>query len=117
MYYPAFDAFQKMTKEGNLIPLYREVLADTETPVSVLMRLRSRPYAFLLESVEGGEKWGRYTFIGADPRVIFTVRKDEVLITQEGKITRQKHQGDPLRYLRELMSGYRPVPVEGCPRF
>ena len=67
MYYPAFDTFKKMTKEGNLIPLYKEILADTETPVSVLMKLRSRPYAFLLESVEGGEKWGRYTFIGSDP--------------------------------------------------
>ncbi|MBI4633687.1 MAG: anthranilate synthase component I [Deltaproteobacteria bacterium] len=117
MYYPAFDTFKKMTKEGNLIPLYKEILADTETPVSVLMKLRSRPYAFLLESVEGGEKWGRYTFIGSDPRVIFTVRKDEVLIENEGKIVRHKHRGDPLNYLRELMAGYKPVPVEGCPRF
>jgi anthranilate synthase component I len=117
MYYPAFDTFKKMTREGNLIPVYREILADTETPVSVLMKLRSRPYAFLLESVEGGEKWGRYTFIGADPRLIFTVRKDEVLIEDGDKVTRHKHGGDPLKYLRELMGGYRPVLVEGCPRF
>jgi anthranilate synthase component 1 len=117
MYYPAFDTFKQMTREGNLIPIYKEILADTETPVSVLMKLRSRPYVFLLESVEGGEKWGRYTFIGADPRLIFTVRKDDVQIEDRGKITRHKHRGDPLKYLRELIGGYRPVTVEGCPRF
>ncbi len=117
MYYPAFDTFKQLARQGNLIPVYREVLADTETPVSVLMKLQSRPYAFLLESVEGGEKWGRYTFIGADPRLIFSVRKDEVLIEERGMLTRRKHQGDPLKYLRELIGGYRPVEVEGCPRF
>ena len=67
MHYPTFEMFESLASRGNLIPVYREILADTETPLSVLMKLSGRPYAFLLESVEGGEKWGRYTFIGADP--------------------------------------------------
>jgi anthranilate synthase component 1 len=117
MYYPDFAMFEKLSKEGNLIPVYKEVLADTETPVSVLMKLLSRTHVFLLESVEGGEKWGRYTFIGADPKVIFKIKGDEVRILENGELVCQKHQGDPLKFLREIMKRYRPVPVEGCPRF
>jgi anthranilate synthase component 1 len=117
MYYPGFSDFEKLSKKGNLIPVYREVLADMETPVSVLMKLSSKPFAFLLESVEGGEKWGRYTFIGSDPRAVFKVKGDEVWIEENGKSSRSKHQGDPLKYLKELMGRYQPVPVPGCPRF
>ncbi len=117
MYYPNYAAFERLTQEGNLIPVYREILADMETPVSVLMKLQDRPCAFLLESVEGGEKWGRYTFLGADPQVIFTVRGEDVIIEKGKEIIRQKHAGDPLRFLKELISHYRPVPVDGCPRF
>ena len=51
MYYPAFERFKQLTNEGNLIPIYREILADTETPVSALMKLRAKPHCFLLESV------------------------------------------------------------------
>ncbi|MBW2674972.1 MAG: anthranilate synthase component I [Deltaproteobacteria bacterium] len=117
MYSPSFQTFEKLAREGNLIPVYREILADTETPVSVLMKLRSKSHAFLLESVEGGEKWGRYTFLGADPRVIFSVNGAEVLIQEEGKTDSHEHGGDPLRFLRELMARYQPVHVEGLPRF
>ena len=63
MHYPDFEQFKRLAGEGNLIPLYREILADTETPVSALLKLRTKPHLFLLESVEGGEKWGRYTFL------------------------------------------------------
>ncbi len=117
MYYPGFADFEKLSKKGNLIPVYREVLADMETPVSVLMKLSAGPCAFLLESVEGGEKWGRYTFIGSDPRAVFKVRGGEVWIEENGKTSREKHLGDPLKYLKELMGRYQPVPVAGCPRF
>ncbi|HPQ42696.1 MAG TPA: anthranilate synthase component I [Syntrophales bacterium] len=117
MYSPSFETFEKLTREGNLIPVYREILADTETPVSVLMKLRSGKHVFLLESVEGGEKWGRYTFLGSDSRAIFRVRGDDVLIQENGAIERHKHGGDPMRFMRELMARYRPVTVEGLPRF
>ena len=117
MYYPDFETFQTLAQTGNLIPVYREVLADMETPLSVLARLSDRPYAFLLESVEGGEKWGRYTFIGADPRTVFQVVGNNVVIEQNGDRQVIPHGGDPLRYLQALMEGYKPAHVAGLPRF
>jgi anthranilate synthase component I len=117
MYYPVFDQFKKFAGQGNLIPVSREILADIDTPVSALMKLGAKSYVFLLESVEGGEKWGRYTFLGSDPRVIFRVRGENVLITESGKTRSHRHEGSPLRYLKELLNAYRPVPVDGLPRF
>jgi len=117
MYAPDYETFQKLAREGNLIPLYREILADIETPVSVFMKLREQPYAFLLESVEGGEKWGRYTFLGADPRLIFRVQGAEVVIEEQGRAVRYEHHGNPLQFLKEILQRYSPVSIEGLPRF
>ncbi|OGP85771.1 MAG: anthranilate synthase component I [Deltaproteobacteria bacterium RBG_16_54_11] len=117
MYYPAFERFKQLTNEGNLIPIYREILADTETPVSALMKLRAKPHCFLLESVEGGEKWGRYTFLGFDPHCIFIVRGADCMIQQNGETRTQKHKGDPLGLLKAILYGFRPVPIDGLPRF
>ena len=117
MYYPAFETFKKLAEKGNLIPLYREIMADMETAVSALRKLSSRSHVFLLESVEGGEKWGRYTFLGSDPRVIFSIRGDDVLIQENGEIHRCKHRGDPLAFLKELLGKYHPVLLPGLPRF
>ena len=117
MYYPTFEKFKELAKEGNLIPVYREILADTETPVSALMKLRSEPHLFLLESVEGGEKWGQYTFLGSDSHVIFRVKGEDVLIQKNGEICSHKHGGDPMRFLKDLLHTYRPVAVAGLPRF
>ena len=117
MYYPDFETFRKLSSEGNLIPLYREILADMETPVTALMKLQARPYVFLLESVEGGEKWARYSFVGADPQVIFEVNGEQVLIRDNGTVQCHRHEGRPLALLQGLLSRYRPVPVAGLPRF
>ena len=117
MYYPVFDQFKKLAEHGNLIPVYKEILADIDTPVSALMKLSAKSHVFLLESVEGGEKWGRYTFLGSDPRIIFTVRGDHVLISENGKSRSHRHEGSPLRYLKDLLNAYRPVAVDGLPRF
>lgn len=117
MYYPDFEAFERLAKVGNLIPIYREILADTETPVSALMRLCSKPNVFLLESVEGGEKWGRYTFLGSDAHMIFKVKGEDILVRENGQIHHYKHEGDPMRFLKGLLHIYRPVPVDGLPRF
>jgi len=93
----------KLAGQGNLIPVYREILADTETPVTAYQKIHKRGPSFLLESVEGGEHIGRYSFLGANPRTV---------------IRRQKHDGqDPLRYIEEEMAKFRPVPVPGLPRF
>jgi anthranilate synthase component 1 len=117
MYDPDFETFARRAGEGNLIPVCREILADTETPVTALMKLADRPHVFLLESVEGGEKWARYSFLGADPRLIFRVREGEVVLEENGAVRRIPHGGDPLRFLKELLDRCRPVPMEGLPRF
>jgi anthranilate synthase component 1 len=117
MYYPTFKKFAELAGKGNLIPLYREILADMETPVITLKKLRDRGHVFLFESVEGGEKWGRYTFIGADPHTIIRVKGDDITVQEGDAVSRHRHEGDPLRYLRDIMKRYKPVAVEGLPRF
>ena len=117
MYTPDFETFAKMAKGGNLIPVFREIIADTETPVTALMKLAQSPHLFLLESVEGGEKWGRYSFLGTEIMAIFRVQGGEVVIEENGAVRRHPHEGDPLRLLKDLLSRYRPVHVEGLPRF
>jgi anthranilate synthase component 1 len=117
MYYPIFEEFKKLAGRGNLVPIYREILADMETPVTALRKLGDRRHTFLFESVEGGEKWGRYTFLGADPRTVLRVKGDEVIIQEGGTVSRHTHGGDPLRYLNNIMERYRPVAIDGLPRF
>lgn len=117
MYYPDLETFKKLTREGNLIPVYREILADVETPVTALSKLATKSHVFLLESVEGNEKWGRFSFLGADPQLIFRVSGAEVIISNNGSIRRFRHGGDPLRHLQALLQKYRPIAVTGLPRF
>lgn len=117
MYQPNFTEFEKLAKKGNLIPVYREILADVETPVSVLMKLQNKDHVYLLESVEGGEKWGRYSFLGTDAGVVFRIHGDKVILDEKGKVTTREHNGNPLNYLRELLNRYKPVAIPGLPRF
>ncbi|MEE9936866.1 MAG: anthranilate synthase component I [Deltaproteobacteria bacterium] len=117
MYFPKFPDFEALARRGNLIPVYREILADVETPVSVLRKLRHKNHVYLLESVEGGEKWGRYSFIGTNAGVIFRVRGAKVVIEEKGRISEREHQGDPLAVMRDLLGRYQPVALPGLPRF
>src|ERR1700741_1167307 len=71
---PAREEFHRLSVGGNLVPVYAEVAADLDTPLSAFLRLRPGPYSFLLESVEGGEKWARYSFLGSDPHLVFTAK-------------------------------------------
>jgi anthranilate synthase component 1 len=115
-YHPDFNTFKEKAKEANLIPVYREILADMETPVSAFKKVNKGRYSFLLESVEGGEKWARYSFIGLNPKLIFTSKGKSVEIRQ-GKSVKKMSAQDPLALLKELMRDYRPAKVEGLPRF
>ncbi len=117
MYSPKFADFEACARRGNLIPVYREILADIETPVSVLRKLQHKDHVYLLESVEGGEKWGRYSFIGTDAGVVFKVRGSHVIVDEKGRISTKEHKGDPLGALRELLGRYKPVATPGLPRF
>jgi len=67
MYQPTLENVKRISDQGNLIPVYRSINADLETPVSAYLKVAQGPYSFLLESVEGGERIGRYSFIGTDP--------------------------------------------------
>lgn len=114
---PTFEEFQELAKQGNVIPIYKEILADTETPVSAYLKTGGHgKYSFLLESVEGGEKIARYSFLGADPFLIFRSRNREVTI-EDKTGEKNRYQGDPIEELRRLFGRYRPVQVEGLPRF
>ncbi len=117
MYQPKFAEFESFARRGNLIPVYREILADIETPVSVLRKLQHKDHVYLLESVEGGEKWGRYSFIGTDAGVVFKVRGPNVIIEEKGRVSKREHKGEPLNALRDLLSRYKPVATPGLPRF
>ncbi|MBJ6723605.1 anthranilate synthase component I [Geomesophilobacter sediminis] len=116
MYYPDFATFQSLCSNGNLIPVYREILADLDTPVGAFKKIDDGRHGFLLESIEGGEKWGRYTFLGSSPAVVIRGNKDFVEII-EGDEIRRVEVSDPLQYIREFMEQYTPVEVAGLPRF
>ena len=106
MYHPTLETIKKMAGQGNLVPVYRSINADLETPVSAYLKVARGPYSFLLESVEGGERIGRYSFIGTDPYKVVKTGAEEEL----GEI-------DPLIPVQKEMDRYQLVPVEGLPGF
>ncbi len=111
------DEFRSYAKQGNLIPLFREILADHDTPVSAFAKIDHGPSAYLLESIQGGEKWARYSFLGSgSPLVIYEDRGD--LCVKKGADRRRiPSRGAPLDRLREILEAYRPVTVPDLPRF
>ena len=116
--YPNFDEFRKLSKKGNLIPVYKEILADLETPVSTFLKLAANErHSYLLESVEGGERWGRYSFIAWEPKYIFQSRGTSYSLNKPGEKTVWKESPNPLVNLKELMNSFVPVEVKGLPRF
>jgi anthranilate synthase component 1 len=107
-----------MAAKGNLIPVCLEVLADTETPVSALAKVyEGHEPVFLLESMEGGERWGRYSFLGNSATTTVRVFRNEVEVEACAKKERMAHNGDPLAILRSIMAQYKPVKLERLPRF
>ncbi len=117
MIHPTLDEFRKLAKPGALVPVYREILADLETPVSAYMKIaKGQQYAFLLESVEKADSIGRYSFIGANPSTVFQSRGNKITLLREGRLG-QFESADPLNELRALMAAYKPVRVEGIPEF
>ncbi|MYA99751.1 anthranilate synthase component I [Candidatus Poribacteria bacterium] len=118
MYYPTLEDFREAAKSGNTIPVYRSILADMETPVSAFYKLMPDNYAFLLESVEGGENIARYSFLGSQPSMLFHSKGHQVTIEylEKDETVSQEYE-DPLAALEELMQSYQPVDVEGLPQF
>jgi anthranilate synthase component 1 len=114
---PSLADFLELSRGGNLVPVFREILADTETPVSAFLKTARGAHAFLLESVVGGDKWGRYSFLGSEPSAVFTSRGTTVTLREHGKAERSFEAADPLDALRALLAEYRAVHVAGLPRF
>jgi anthranilate synthase component 1 len=103
MYHPALDEIKNTKWDGNLVPVYREIVADMETPVSAFLKINRGGNSFLLESVEGGQKLARYSFIGTEPYRDLTVKSTD--------------QTDPLDIISKELRKYQVVPLEGLPRF
>ena len=118
MYYPTLEDFREAAKLGNTVPVYRSILADMETPVSAFYKLMPDNYTFLLESVEGGETFARYSFLGSQPSALFHSKGHQVTIEylEKGETVVQEYE-DPLRALEELMQNYRPVDNAELPKF
>ncbi len=116
---PSFEQFESLAERGNLIPVAREILADLDTPLSLFRRLDDGRTSFLLESVEGGEKWARYSFLGTGARAAFRAFGRDVEWHEGGRVERTSVEGDPLEVLRAKLRELRHVTPEGVdwPRF
>ena len=116
MIQPNYEEFCRLAERGNLIPVYEELLMDLETPLSFFKRLERDQYAFLLESVEGSERWARYSFLGTRPQRIFKARGKRVEIIEQGEC-KQLTAEAPLKVLEDLLKDCRAVTVPGVPPF
>jgi anthranilate synthase component 1 len=116
--FPDKKEFISLAETGNVIPLCVEILADTETPVSLLHKFYDgKGPVFLFESVEGGERWGRYSFLGTSARSHILVFQKHIEVRENGDTKIIPHAGKPLDILRKIMKGYRPASLPGLPRF
>ncbi|MDD2542325.1 MAG: anthranilate synthase component I [Desulfuromonadaceae bacterium] len=116
MYFPPRDKFYSLAETGNLIPVFCEIMADMDTPVSAFRKLDDGHFSYLLESIEGGEKWGRYSFLGSAPSVVIRSKGHLVETISDGVVV-QKKSHDPLACIKELLAQFTPVEVDGLPRF
>lgn len=114
---PSFFAFKQMAKRGNLIPVYQEFLADMDTPVSAYLKIRDKSFSYLLESADGGKRWGRYSFIGFKPFLIAVSRNQEMEILEGTEKKVLKDIGNPIYVLKDLIKKLRPVTIKSLSPF
>src|SRR3989338_2540765 len=118
MYFPSEKEFLSVCQKGNLIPVYKEVLGDLDTPVSAYFKIaKNARYSILLESVEGEEKVARFSFLAKDPELIFESKGNAVKITRyvHGKAKREHHsvQETPIAFIRDILRQYKFVNIDG----
>ncbi|MBT9567815.1 MAG: anthranilate synthase component I [Thiobacillus sp.] len=111
------DFFDLARQGFNRIPLMRELPGDLETPLSVYLKLANAPYTYLLESVVGGERFGRYSFIGLPARTVLRVRAHLLTVETDGKVVEEHSLDDPLAFIAEFQARFKAAPVAGLPRF
>jgi anthranilate synthase component 1 len=110
-----FDAF---AQQGyNRIPVYREILADLETPLSTYLKLARGPYSYFLESVQGGEKWGRYSIIGLPCRTLLKVDGSQLAVETDGQVTESLETADPFVFIEQYQQRFKVPELEELPRF
>lgn len=120
MYQPGLAETKAYIGKYSIVPIMKEIIADTETPIKLFQRFYQRKNVFLLESVEGGAKWARYSFIGFDPFLIVRGKGESILIqsrNDEGEMEEKHVTGQPIETLKALMANYRSPSLEGLPRF
>jgi anthranilate synthase component 1 len=116
MHKPDLETFKNLAEEAELVPVYREILADLDTPLTIFAKVASQDsHAFLFESLEGGEKWGRYSFIGFDPLMTFTSSRDHMEVRRGDKV--ETRTGNPLQELKNLLASFKAHQAESLPRF
>ncbi len=118
-YSPGFQEFESLSTDSDLVPVYRKIIADLDTPLTLFAKVaESHDHIFLFESMEGGEKWGRYSFIGFDPLLKFTSTGSRVGVEylESGEKVEYKNV-NPLEYIRKMVSSFDACEPQGLPRF
>jgi anthranilate synthase component I len=115
-YRPSFEEFAALARRASLVPVYRQLIGDTLTPVSAFCKIQEGDWAFLFESVVGGERLGRYSFLGSGPFLRFQAYGNRIIIADPQKTVESEHP-DPLRLLEERLAAYRAPHIPGLPRF
>jgi anthranilate synthase component 1 len=111
-----FDEFVELSRRGTFVPVVKEIMADLLTPVSAFLKIAEHSdYAFLFESVEGGERVARYSFLGKDPFLVLKARRGKTIIDRNG-VTSESDEPF-IKTLRRLMAEFRSPYVPGLPRF
>ena len=100
-----------------LKPVVHEALADLDTPLSVYLKLAKGPYSYLLESAQGGEKWGRYSIIGLPARTVVKVNLQRVQVITDGEVVEAIETDDPLAFIEAFQNRFEVIEVDGLPRF
>ncbi|HBC35426.1 MAG TPA: anthranilate synthase component I, partial [Marinobacter adhaerens] len=112
------EQFTELADAGfNRIPVYREVLADLDTPLSTYLKLASGPYSYLFESVQGGEKWGRYSIIGLPSHEVLKVFDHRVEISRGGEVVETEEVDDPLTFVEAYQKRFHAPDLDELPRF
>src|ERR1700745_2293958 len=115
---PGEAEFEALAGQGfNLIPVAREIAADLETPVSAFLKVARGEYSFLFESVRGGEKWGRYTFLGTAPSMVVRAHGDRMHLIRPGRAIEARQVDNPFEALRCEVQRLRAPEIPGLPRF
>ena len=110
--------FNNLVKNGfNHIPFSKEVVVDTDTPLALYLKLANKPFTYFLESVQGGEKWGRYSFIGLAAETVIKVYNYEVRVEKNGKIIEKNDVDDPLAWIEDYQNTFKVPKLENLPDF